>query len=103
MKGAKLSQPSSTKEIERRSTKMAVERSKNSSVIHFDGNRVSMLNPDQEIINTASKKKAKSRLSDTMWSKLPGLRQSAMINKSSKGSPLANGFASKARLLDNNQ
>ena len=53
---------------------MAVERSKNSSVIHFDGNRVSMLNPDQEVISTASKKKAKSRLSDTMWSKLPSLR-----------------------------
>ena len=73
MKGAKLSQQSSMKDIEKRSTKMAVERSKNSSVIHIDGNRVAMLSPDLDILNTAGAK-AKTRRSDTMWSKLPSLR-----------------------------
>ena len=72
-KSPKLSQQFSVKDIEKKCVKMAVERAKNSSVMNLDGNRLSMLGSDPDIVHNSSNK-AKTRRTGTMWSNLPSLR-----------------------------
>ena len=73
IKSNRLSQQFSVKNIEKKCVKMAVERAKNSSVMNFDVNRVSMLGSDPDIVHNSSNK-AKTRRTGTMWSNLPSLR-----------------------------